>query len=1056
MHLNAKGNTRKKITKKEIELEKKELELQKRELELQRKELELQKRELQSSQSPSSSSNVPQLPSTHIQQAPSTSSDNNFNIEYFADAYLPDVFNFIQNILRTNNHTADISGYCVNSTAGKEYQNVKGFVSLSAFENYRNSFNSSSDETKYQFTGNVRYGEDEFKRLRRSKHGKGEDFRFEIMEYEGENCYIPPAGNCFIRCYLHQEKKKMNELLQNTVESSAPSFEAIAKLYGILYYNLSNIPPIEKDNEGNIDSEVICEYYNEYTKNKQFALLSKGEEECGYREVLKITEKEKYIGHEYKGFNCYVPQCIPDQSNHQSFISLVCKILTQRYKTFLYKHDGDIRNGIMTLAKVSILNKFMNTNIAYFNPKDRHTYPRGVSNDDPMIVYLHKQHYCLINKNAKSAGIKEIEENYDKLVKYTRCNENNVSQRKVYKVNTKLANTKVFVWDIETFVEEDRWCKTYAVGVFPLDAVEEILGDKLNSPEPVDDETLEKMNGEAKIFCGTDLQPITDMIKYLAELNFENVTIIAHNGKGFDNWMMLREGGVVPYNMLKTGQGIVDMRMKNPYTSEESQAIFKKKFMEKKGMKNKPKGGKFLQTITNRCSFNHVKSSLSALCKSFKIPSNLRKSEMDHDNITRENFMERRGEWEPYLKLDVISLACCIAKHNKQQMSLIGQDMQSCISSPQASRKGWFASLDFELYVHTDEYVRWFVRDSIKGGRVFATIKKFVSPLWKRIEEILRRHSGGKYLGIPALMSWYSKQIDENIINKKEYDKLPDVIKQIREEINNLPQTDDDFMIPFDGTSLYPSSMWDKNSEFPDVSSARPFKCSEEKHMLQLFNEQQFRPKTAILLVKYYYPPDNFLQHLPVKETVIKGGKKYKVTRFRNGYAFARLNSVDIQEIVRTGGKIVRIYEGIVYEKNLSGSLFRSYIEKLFNHRKKCKEEGNSVGSDNAKLNMNGLYGGIIQKDSDSRLHIWKTKTLLENYDESIMSRCEIKKGLWIVQRKIERANIDVTKDESENGIISKGRKDDTTSKVPHHDGSFVLAHARRIMNNYHISHRWI
>jgi hypothetical protein len=507
--------------------------------------------------------------------------------------------------------------------------------------------------------------------------------------------------------------------------------------------------------------------------------------------------------------------------------------------------------------------------------------------------------------------------------------------------------------------------------------------------------------------------------------------------------------------------------------------------MEKKKMNKLPYGGKFLQTDTFRCSFNHIKCSLDQMCESFKIPPNLCKTGFDHKSVTRENFMEKRSEWEPYLELDVISLACCITKYNDMMMNLVGQNMQSCISSPQLTLKGWFTSLgpEYKIYSHRNKYIRNFIRRTIKGGRVVAAINSFTSPLVPKIMEILRRYvEDGKDLeSMILLMECYKRELLNPTVDivksetrvledlKQKNPKLMDIVKwcdknkdhpvfqkdipkkffQLREELRGLTANSKDFMMAFDATSLYPSAMWDEESEFPDITSAKHFKNSEEKEILDLFNSQQFRPKTGFFRVRYFNPPELFLQHLPVKETVINDGKKIQMSRFRNGYIEDFLNSVDIQEIVRTGGTIIRIYEGFYYEKNLPKSPFRSYIENLFELRKKYKAEGDEVGQDLIKLLLNSLYGKTVQKDIGHSMHVWSTKKLKANYDDLIMSRTEIRDGVWIVQRKKEVDNVDVTKEESENDIIKKGKKEKTCSEVPHHLGSFILAHARRLMNNF-------
>ena len=40
--------------------------------------------------------------------------------------------------------------------------------------------------------------------------------------------------------------------------------------------------------------------------------------------------------------------------------------------------------------------------------------------------------------------------------------------------------------------------------------------------------------------------------------------------------------------------------------------------------------------------------------------------------------------------------------------------------------------------------------------------------------------------------------------------------------------------------------------------------------------------------------------------------------------------SIDICEIVKIGGKVIEIYEGVIYRDNLKISPFRKIIDKLF------------------------------------------------------------------------------------------------------------------------------
>ena len=67
-------------------------------------------------------------------------------------------------------------------------------------------------------------------------------------------------------------------------------------------------------------------------------------------------------------------------------------------------------------------------------------------------------------------------------------------------------------------------------------------------------------------------------------------------------------------------------------------------------------------------------------------------------------------------------------------------------------------------------------------------------------------------------------------------------------------------------------------------------------------------------------------QHLPVKENV----KKPEINRMRNGYIIDTLTSLDIKEIVGIGGKVIQIYEGVIYREDFKLSPFTKVIVKNY------------------------------------------------------------------------------------------------------------------------------
>ena len=93
------------------------------------------------------------------------------------------------------------------------------------------------------------------------------------------------------------------------------------------------------------------------------------------------------------------------------------------------------------------------------------------------------------------------------------------------------------------------------------------------------------------------------------------------------------------------------------------------------------------------------------------------------------------------------------------------------------------------------------------------------------------------------------------------------------------------------------------------------------------FNDQSFNQDcndSAILKMKNYNPPNLIVQELPIKEK----NKIIEVNRMRNDNIIDSLTSVDIQEIVKIGGNVMRIYGGVIYRENLKISPLRKVIEK--------------------------------------------------------------------------------------------------------------------------------
>ena len=122
------------------------------------------------------------------------------------------------------------------------------------------------------------------------------------------------------------------------------------------------------------------------------------------------------------------------------------------------------------------------------------------------------------------------------------------------------------------------------------------------------------------------------------------------------------------------------------------------------------------------------------------------------------------------------------------------------------------------------------------------------------------------------------------------------------------------------------------------------------------------------------------------------------INRMRKGYTINTLTSVDIQEIVKIGGRVIEIYEGVIYRENFKISPFRKVIEKLFALRQKYKDEHNDLMQGLVKLTMNSLYGVQIRKDIDQSYKCKSQHWMETEYDENVLDYWKLRKGNYIVK----------------------------------------------------------
>ena len=126
--------------------------------------------------------------------------------------------------------------------------------------------------------------------------------------------------------------------------------------------------------------------------------------------------------------------------------------------------------------------------------------------------------------------------------------------------------------------------------------------------------------------------------------------------------------------------------------------------------------------------------------KTFKLQKELLKTEVNYDEIYSDTWKDKESQWFDYVKKDVLCSASSYARHTKAMEEITGLGWKDCLSLPRLGCKK-FDSLrteeDEPIYTYNDKYMRWFVRQSIKGGRVCAFHQYYKS---KVCDDNLKNH----------------------------------------------------------------------------------------------------------------------------------------------------------------------------------------------------------------------------------------------------------------------------------------------------------------------------
>ena len=82
----------------------------------------------------------------------------------------------------------------------------------------------------------------------------------------------------------------------------------------------------------------------------------------------------------------------------------------------------------------------------------------------------------------------------------------------------------------------------------------------------------------------------------------------------------------------------------------------------------------------------HLNYSLKKFGRTFILPKEILKTELNHDGIDENNWRNKKNEWLPYVKNDVHCTAYSYARHKKTMEEKTGFSMKDCLSLPGLGR----------------------------------------------------------------------------------------------------------------------------------------------------------------------------------------------------------------------------------------------------------------------------------------------------------------------------------------------------------------------------------
>ena len=248
-----------------------------------------------------------------------------------------------------------------------------------------------------------------------------------------------------------------------------------------------------------------------------------------------------------------------------------------------------------------------------------------------------------------------------------------------------------------------------------------------------------------------------------------------------------------------------------------------------------------------------------------------------------------------------------------------------------------------------------------------------------------------------------------------------------------------DYLVSSDYTSLYPSAQANSKSNWPKIETAYAFEDYMNDAVCTLFISREFEKLNlcCFLIVKYHNPENLIIQHLPARERIqmpYKNNVYEDINRSRNGVIIATLTSVDIIQIVRIGGVILKVYEGFFCE-SLEYNPYTDFVLDMYDKREQYKNKGNDLLANLVKKVMCAVYGSNARRDILDKYICVSEAWMNNEYDKSVKEIIPLENELYVVKKHVHEGKDDF-------GLANK------INTMPAHMGSYILSHSKRLMND--------